>query len=364
MKKIISRLTSFLIMSTVLSGCRVSNLQVQQTTGADAQSQQVSSVMDASQPELELTFKMAFNNSAEPALTANRMVADEIEKQSGGKIKVERYLEGQLYNKDEDGSVAVSEGTVQMILMGDMMASNTAPEIVGYTTIPFAFKNKEHCKKFWTGIYGEQVNQKLAEKYGAIAFFDCMQLRGGRMLSANKPIKSLDDLKGMKLRLPNVPPMIAAWETLGVSVTPVALGDLFGSLQSGVVNGQENPIEIFYGNKYYEVQKYLMLTEHNYSYRAYHVNKRWWDSVSEENQDIIKKAMVVGADYYNAAVEDMDEEWIELIQEAGTTVIPKNEIDTTAFKERSIQSTLEKFGEEWQPGVWENIQEMGKEFED
>lgn len=363
MKKSVSLIIMFSMLSISLAGCKVSNLQVQQTTGAQAPETQDTAASSVESDEPELTFKMAFNNSAEPVLTANNMVADEIERLSNGRIKVERYLEGQLYDKDEDGSVAISEGTVQMILMGDMMASNAAPEIVGYTTIPFAFKNKEHCKLFWSGTYGEQINEKLTEKYGVIAFFDTLQLRGGRMLSANQPIKTPDDLKGLKLRLPNVPPMIAAWETLGVSVTPVALGDLFGALQSGVVNGQENPIEIFYGNKYYEVQKYLMLTDHNYSYRAYHVNKKWWDSLTLEQQDIIRQAMAIGSDYYNTTVAEMDEDWIAQIKEAGTTVIPKNEIDIEAFKKVSIEPTLDKFKDEWQPGVWEDIVEMGKDID-
>ncbi|MGI6029934.1 MAG: TRAP transporter substrate-binding protein [Eubacteriales bacterium] len=353
MKKMLcASLATMLTLS--FTGCGVTNLNAQPSTSGDPSGSPSSTPTQ----DAKLTFKMAFNSGAEPALSTNNLVADEIEKNSNGEIKVERYFEGQLYNKDEDGSVAVSEGTAHMILMSDMMSSNAAPEIVGYMTIPFAFSSKEHCAAFLQSEYGDMINEKLLEAYGVYAFFDALQLRGGRMLSADRPITSPDDLKGLKLRIPAVPTQVAAWETLGVSVTPVPLSDLYSSLQTGVVNAQENPIEVFYANKFQEVQSHLMLTNHQYSYRAYHVNKAWWDSVSSDYQTIMHDAMKAGAEYYNTTLEEMDQKHLEEIEASGVTVIPADQIDIAAFKEKAIQSTLDKFQADWMEGVWEAMQAM------
>jgi TRAP-type C4-dicarboxylate transport system substrate-binding protein len=340
-------LTVFFIAVLVITGV-IGCTKLETPAGQAAQTRS-SAQQDA------LTFKFGFLSSQPLTDKAHGMIADEIEALSQGKMKVDRYLQGQLYTADADGSIAVSEGTLDMIVMGDLMIAAAAPEIAGFTFVPFAFDSKAHTYKFWNAI-SEKANAKMLEKYGVRILFDSLSLRGPRVITSNKPIKSAADFKGLKMRLPSIAASVAAFETLGCSTVTCGFGELYGVLQNGTAQACESPLSTLDSISIYEVQKYAILTDHQFSFRAAHVNEKWWQSLAAEQQGIIKTGIKKGFDYFNDAEENGDAGLVEKWKGKGMTIIPRSEIDIDSIKNTCTPAILEKYKTTWDMSVWDLIQ--------
>lgn len=309
-------------------------------------------------PELEpITFKVGFISSQAATDEAHNLMCDEIERLSGGTIKIERYLQGQLYTADSDGSIALSEGTLEMVIMGDLMVSAAAPEIAGFTQIPFAFDSKEQCEEFWRTV-ADQCNEKMLEKYGCRILFDHLAMRGPRVVAASRPLMGADDYKGLKMRLPSIAASVASFEALGVSPMTSSMGELYQVLQTGTAQACESPISTLDSIAIYEVCDYAMLTNHTFSFRAAHVNEKWWSSLSPGHQEIIQQGIKAGFDRFNELESNGDEEILQKWRDNGMTVIENSEIDTQSIKDVVTPVILEKYKDEWDMSVWEIIQSL------
>jgi len=286
------------------------------------------------------------------------MFAQLVEERSGGKLKPELYLEGQLGTNDEDLTTSIAEGTIDVYFGQDMLANWVAPDWLGYANVAFAFRGPDHVKAFWNSEIGEEINRKAIEAHGVRLLLDGVGLRGARHLTANKPIKSAAEMKGIKIRVPNVAAVVDSWEATGAIVTPIPWGELFGALQTGVVDAQENPFEQIDQGGLYQVQKYIMLTHHQYGVYLTHVNEKWWQSLTDEEREIIRQANKDAADYFNTELPKVDAQLLEKFKAAGVTVVETSEIDIQSFKDAIVGTVLEKNKKEWAEGGWEKIQSL------
>lgn len=339
-------LSAAIAASALLTGC--GSAASGSTAASTAASQEV------------VTFKMVGNNASALSTEAAKKIAALIEEKSNGTLKPELYLEGQLGDNDEDLCTGLSEGNYEMLINAEMLFNWAVPEWMELFNMAFIFENQQHLQKFWESDIGADLGEQLVEKYGVRAYLNTIALRGPRYLTANKPIYSVSDMAGVKLRTPNNAGVIASWTATGANVTPVAWGELFGALQTGIVNAQENPLANIDQAGLYQVQSYLMQTEHQYTNYFMFFNEAWWQSLSDEHKQIISEAIDEGFTWHNEQVNAEDEAFLESFQEKGMTLITKDEIDIESFKEAIIPQLLEENKDVYPEGACEQIQALNQ----
>jgi len=323
-------LTSFILCFIILSSC--------QNLGK----------YKKGESELKLAYVMAPGGAVhEGALEFARLV----EKNTGGKTKVKIYPNGQLGN-DRELNESMILGTVDMIITGPSVIGWYAPKY-GIMEAPFMFRSYGHLEKVLNGDIGKEIESKL-EKFGI--HFISYWLRGPRYLTTtDKIIKSPEDLKGLKLRVPELPTYIRSWKVFGANPTPLPYSDMFMALKQGVVDGQENPLEVIYTSHLYETQKYVMETKHLLSFYIFEAGDAFFKKFSPENQTIIIDAAKQAAVYQNNLMEEYEAAYKKKIKEHGTKFI---QVDRPAFETLAIEVIPPYFEGKWKEGLFERIQNI------
>ena len=307
-----------------------------------------------------LEFKIVGNNSSALVTEAVKMIASDIEKESNGMLKPILYLEGQLGDNDEDLCTGLSEGNYEVLVNAEMLFNWAVPDWMELFNMAFIFDSQDHLQKFWNSSVGAELADTLLAKYNVRAYLGSIALRGPRYVTANKPIYSVADMKGVKLRTPNNAGVIASWKATGANVTPVAWGELFGALQNGIVNAQENPLANIDQAGMYQVQKYLMQTEHQYTNYFMYFANGWWSKLSVEQQAIITSAVDKGFKWHNEQVNTQDAEFLTKFQEKGMTIISKDQIDLDSFKNAIVPVLLKENEGKYPAGAYEKISNLLK----
>lgn len=284
---------------------------------------------------------------------------DEIEKNANGRIKVERYVNGELASNAEDILALISTNAVQAGRDADMSLSWVAPEWISYTSVPFCFRDRNHMAKFFNSEVALKMNDDLIAKHGYRYLDNAIGMRGARMLTANKKITGPEGMKGIKFRVPNVLGTVASWEAMGAKVIGVPLSELFTSLQNGLVDAQENPYAQIEANGFYQVQKYIMETKHQYNAMYTYVNEEFWKSLPDDLKQVVLDANKKSFDYFNEKTDSDDERIKKVCLDAGCTIVPEKDIDIAAFKKLIQDKVLNSdVSKDWAKGGWEYIQSL------
>lgn len=272
-----------------------------------------------------------------------------VETQSKGRLKVNLFP-GAVLGGERDNLEQLKLGEVALTQSGGLDVSLYAPEYA--LNVPFVFPNVEAVFKAWGGWLGSQVKKAFLEK-GKVHVVG-IQRRGSRMLTANKEIKTPDDLRGIKMRLPEVPDWVVVWRELGALPTVVAWPEVFGALQTGVVEAQENPIYLIYTTKLYEVQKYVMLTAHLHNTFQWLMSDKVLTSLPKDLQDIVLKSAKEASAYGDRITKEQEEDTKKKLAEKGMKIVA---VDTKLF-ETKAQPALEKIRLKWAKGVLEEVQKI------
>ena len=282
---------------------------------------------------------------------ANR-IKNDIEKNSKGEMVVR--LLGPEVGGERDLQEGTSRNEFQVMQSGDM-AISTYGARYAVTAVPFLFAGYETVEKVYKGKLGEKLNDALI-KGGNLRILG-LSRRGARLLTANIPIPSPAELKGLKLRVPEIPQWVAVWKEIGALPTPVAWPEVFTALQTGVVNGQENPILQIYEAKLYEVQKYVMMTEHLSPYFHWLANEKFLQGLSTANRKIVEAAVKGAADWGSGKqVEKAAELRTMMEKQYGTKFI---EVDKAKFI-RAARPAIERIADQqWAPEVKGLLKEIG-----
>ncbi|MEW6661457.1 MAG: TRAP transporter substrate-binding protein [Bacillota bacterium] len=209
-----------------------------------------------------------------------------VEKNSNGQIEVKVYPNEQL-GKEKDLVTSIQTGTADIGIFGETLTTFGASKTIMMAT-PYLLRDSEHLHKVASGEIGKEIEQQIIDKVQLrpIAYFE----RGPRELTTNRPIQKPEDLKGLKLRVPNVPLFVKTWEALGAKPTPMAFSEVFTSLQQGTIEGQENPYALIKSANFYEVQKCLNKTSHVRSWIYVCIGEKKFKSLSPELQKVILDA--------------------------------------------------------------------------
>ena len=233
-------------------------------------------------------------------------------------------------------------GSIEIVQSG----STTFNGLVGETAaleLPFLFRDAEHAYRVLDGEVGQGVLDKLAPHgVQGLAFLE----NGWReVTNSRRPVRSHEDIKGLKIRTTPNPFHIQAFQLLGANPVPMAYSELYSALETGAIDAQEHPLPVLWAAKYYEIQKYLTLTHHAYSPLILVMNKRKFDSLPAEYRAILVESARETATYQRDLNAKQVAEIIAGLKEAGMEVI--EEIDTTQFRQIVEEPLRKSFAEKY-----------------
>jgi tripartite ATP-independent transporter DctP family solute receptor len=221
--------------------------------------------------------------------------------------------------------------------------------------VPFLFPGYDAVNKVYQGKLGEKLNEALV-KSGNLRILG-LSRRGARLLTANKAITTPADVKGLKLRVPEIPQWVTVWKELGALPTPVAWPEVFTALQTGVVNGQENPILQIYEGKLYEVQKFVMMTEHISSYFHWVANEKFLQGLSPANRALVERVVKDAADWGSTKQADKSAEQRAIMEKQhGVKFV---EVDKAKFAQAARPAIERIADQQWAPEVKGLLKEIG-----
>lgn len=260
--------------------------------------------------EFEFTFAHVLVEGTPNARAAEKF-KEEVEKNSDGRIKINIRPAAQL-----GGDVEIIEqtqmGLVHIAIPPTGNLANFQPKMYLFD-LPFLMDGEESMKRLLDGEIGREVLDTLSENnlYG-VNYWGA----GFRQMTNNvRPIHGPDDLKNIKMRVLQAPTLMAAYRAFGANPTAMAYTEVYNGLQQGVVEGQENPLANIDSMKFYEVQKYMTMTNHIYHTYAAVMNKGAWESLPEDLQKVVKDAFDVGRDYARELTNQDEAEILERIKD-------------------------------------------------
>lgn len=268
---------------------------------------------------------------------------EELNSLTDGRIEVQVFPNESL-GKEMDLVNGMQLGTVDMTITGESL-QNWAP-MAALLAVPYAYKSIEHMDAVASGEIGDQIKAQILEKakIRPIAYF----ARGPRNLTTNRPIKSPADLKGLKMRVPNVPLFVDVWKALGAKPTPMAFSEVFTSLQNGTIDAQENPLALIKSASFFEVQKYVNKTEHVRSWIYLTISDITWKKLSADDQKAVLEAGARAQKYERELFIADDKNLVGELESKGMTFI---DVDGKAFADKAKDAVLANVKPEIRPIV-------------
>jgi len=233
------------------------------------------------------TIKFATQNpKGHPIVMGMEKFAEIVQAKSGGKIKVNLFPGGTL-GSDQANVSAIQGGTLEMASMNSGIFASQVKEFAIYD-FPFLFSSEKEAEAVIDGPIGKQLHDKLQEKgIVGLAYFE---LGFRNITNSRRPITKAEDLEGLKLRvIPN--PINVDWvRALGANPTPLPFPEVYGALEQKAIDGQENPVTVINANKFFEVQKHVVLSNHQYNPQSVVISKKFWDTLDAAQKKILQDA--------------------------------------------------------------------------
>ena len=234
---------------------------------------------------------------------------------TNGAVNVEVYPNSQLY-KDKEELEALQLGAVQMLAPSLAKFGPLGVQDFEVFDLPYIFKGYEALHNVTQGEVGRQLFAKLEPKgITGLAYWD----NGFKIMSANSPITTPEDFLGLKMRIQSSKVLEAEMNALGAVPQVMAFSEVYQALQTGVVDGTENPPSNMYTQKMHEVQKYATVSNHGYLGYAVIVNKQFWDGLPEDVRAGLTKALAEATDYANSIAKAENDKALQAMKDAGTT---------------------------------------------
>lgn len=264
-----------------------------------------------------------------------------ISERTGERISITIYPDGQLGKGERELLEAIQQGTI------DIYVGSTGP-LGGFCRnmlildIPFLFRNYEHVDKVLDGPIGRNLLSDLDNaRMKGLAFWE----NGFRNLTNSKRvIRTPQDAAGLKIRTMENKIHLAAWKAAGLNPTPMAWGEVYGALQQGVIDGQENPVVVILTSKIYEVQKYLTLTQHVYSPAVLIVSTKLWESLPASDKQIFLETAREVALYQRKLGRDNEHENIAALEAHGMNIV--RTVDNAVWQ-NAMESAFKDFAREF-----------------
>lgn len=285
-----------------------------------------------------------------------------VEQKSAGQIKVKIYPDCQIGDEREQWQ-SMQEGILQMSIASAAPLAGFVPEWMAFNQ-PYLTDSEEVFLNVLNGPVGKEFKELVKEKIG-VRILGWSWL-GFRNFTANKPIKSVADIKGMKIRVTQSPEKVKLVEGLGAQASPIAWSELYTSLQQGVVDAQENPLAIIEQGKLYEVQKYMILDGHSLGVTPITISEKFFQKLSPENQRLVKDAALEAITIFRAQNYLGNTLWIEDLERRGMQIYTPTPEQLKEFRQAVQPSVVgyirSEIGDAWVDKVIKGVEQSEKEL--
>ena len=289
--------------------------------------------LGTAQAQTKLKWAHVYETS-EPYHKWSVWAGDEIKKRTNGRYEVQVFPASSL-GKESDINQGLTLGTVDIILTGASFAARTYPPLaVSY--FPFIFRDADHMLKYAKSDVFKELTKGYDEKSGnhvtALTYYGARQVTS----AAARPIAKPEDMKGLKIRVPDAPAYMAFPKSLGANPTPIAFAEVYLALQNGTVDAQENPLPTIEAKKFYEVQKNISLTGHIIDSLLTVVSGATWSKLSDGDKKIFTEVMHEAADKTGREIIASEARLVDEFKKKGNNVIV---VDKNAFREAVLKAT-------------------------
>jgi C4-dicarboxylate-binding protein DctP len=291
----------------------------------------LSTVVRAQQPiVIKFSHVVAPNTPKGQAAERFKKLAEERTK---GRVKVEVYPNSQLY-KDKEEMEALQLGSVQMLAPSLAKFGPLGVKEFELFDLPYIFDNYTELHKITQGPIGQDLLKKLESKgVLGLAYWD----NGFKDMSANKPLRNPSDAKGLKMRIQSSKILDMEMRAIGAIPQVLAFSEVYQALQTGVVDGTENPPSNFYTQKFFEVQKALTQTQHGYLGYAVIVNQKFWEGLPADIRKTLDQAMVEATEFANAVAKKDNDDALDAVRKSGKCeVIALTPAERLAWKKAMV----------------------------
>jgi TRAP-type transport system periplasmic protein len=289
----------------------------------------------------------------QPSYEGVKKLAELVGERSNGELKVEVFGDGQL-GTEQESIEGVQFGTIDMFMGSTGSVGRFLPKLEAFAH-PYVWRDVDHMLTVVRGEIGDELTEELVASTG-IRILDMGWVFGRRHLTTRETkVMTPADMAGLKIRVQPTEIYLATIEAMGGNPTPMDFKEVYTSLQTGVIDGQENPINVIATRALYEVQGYLMLTGHITQNQTVIVNDQVFQSLSPELQEVLVSATRDAGDYQNDLLAQKEAEQLELIKANGMQVV---EPDVEAFREATA-NVHEKFDAVWGEGFFERLKNAG-----
>lgn len=281
-----------------------------------------------------------------PAGLAAKQFAADMDKATGGKMKI-TVIANQALGPDPQ-MLGALQGGVQEFYTGSALALLGQVKELGFQDVPFLFNTEAEAHAVFDGPVGQYLNTKLAGV--GIHVLGWWENGFRHITNSRRPVHKLDDLKGLKLRTQPNPLTLDAFKAIGANASPLPWSELFVALETKAFDGQENPVVLMYTQRFYEVQKYMTLSGHVYSPLIFAVSKKYWDSLSNDERQMMTSAAKSATAYQRKTTAAEAGAALQGMKDKGMQVTQFSEADLQAIRDKvppAIAPHLEKIGPEF-----------------
>ena len=301
--------------------------------------------------QYKATMKLASTQSMDhPYMVGAQKFADLIKERSNGRIEIKLYPSNQLGKGEREMCEGIQQGAIDLLVTSTGPLGGFSPSI-NILDFPFLFRDFAHVDLVMDGSIGRKLLDDFEKaNIKALAFWE----NGFRHLTNSKrQVKKVEDAKGLKIRTMENKVHLAAWKSAGLNPTPMAWGEVFTALQQNVIDGQENPIAVFYSSKLWDAgQKNFSLTAHVYSPSPFLMSKKTFDAMPKEDQALFMKTGMEVAKFQRKINRDAEESKLQDMAKAGVTVV--RDVDRESFK-KAMAPVYEQFSSQFPKAEIETI---------
>ena len=270
-----------------------------------------------------------------PTVMAVKYMSDIISQKTGGKHSIKVYT-GNALGGEKDTIEQTKIGALDLVRINVAPMNNICPETM-VPTMPFLFRSKDHMRKVLDGPVGDEILKACAAQgFVGLAFYDS----GSRSLyTVKKPVKSLADAKGLKIRVQQSDLWVSLLQAMGANATPMPYGEVYTALKTGLVDGAENNWPSYDTSKHHEVAKFYSQTEHSMAPEMLLMSKKIWDTLTPDEQKIFQAAAKESVPYMRKLWDEKEKKSYDLVVKAGAQVI---DVDKKSFQD-AMKPVYDKF---------------------
>lgn len=289
---------------------------------------------------------------------AMKVFKEEVEKLSAGHITVDLYVAGQIYTQEAE-LAACREGTLDMAYFSGSWLAEFVPYLSMLGAV-YTFSGYNHMTKVLNGEIGKKIFEEVAQKTGVrplAAFY--LGTRELNLVEKIGPVRTPEDMKGVKLRTPASPTWIALGKALGGSPTPMSFGEVYTGLLTGAIEGQDNPLPTDKNAKFYEVTKYIILTDHVADSVWPTINEKRWQSFSDIDKLVIRKALEKAREFCDETNLKAEAELLDFFRGQGLIIIEDPDKEAfAAYAKNSYLTESKDISKNWDMVLYEEIQAL------